>query len=362
MSGDCGVLVLGYGLAGRVFHRSLISATPGLRIRAIVTADATRRDQANADIADVRLHATAEEAWQELEDIDIAVIAGANRTHLPQALAAVSHGLHVVIDKPMAANAGEAQQILTAAAAAGVQVHPFQNRRLDSDFLTLRSLVSSGELGIAHRFESHIERLRMLPKGNWRESADPADLGGVLLDFGAHLVDQAIELLGPVHSVVAYARSVRDPHAANDDMQITLRHTNGAVSNLVGSQAAAFGEPRFQLMATAGAVRIDGSDSQEAALRVGISPAADNWGREPATATATVRTSNKDGVITETARGLLRGQWNTYYPAVLASINGTGPAPIRADDIVANLQVLDAAALSARSGETVALNPAVGHG
>lgn len=362
MNSDCGVVILGYGLAGRVFHRSLIGATPGMRIRAVVTADPTRREQAIADVPGARLKATAEDAWQDLEGIDIAVIAGANRTHLPQALAAVAHGLHVVIDKPIAANAVEAQQIIAAAATAGVQVHPFQNRRLDSDFLTLRSLVSSGELGTAHRFESRIERLRMLPKGNWRESADPADLGGVLLDFGAHLVDQAIELLGPVQSVVAYARSVRDPYAANDDMQITLQHTNGAVSNLVGSQAAAFGEPRCQLMATAGAVRIDESDSQEAALRAGISPADDNWGLEPDTTTATVRTATEDGVITESARALLRGQWNTYYPAVLAAINGTGPAPVRAGDAVANLQVLDAAARSAGTGETVTLSPAVGHG
>jgi scyllo-inositol 2-dehydrogenase (NADP+) len=362
MSNERGVVILGYGLAGRVFHQSLISATPGLRIRAIVTADALRREQALADVPGVRLHATAEEAWQDLDDIEIAVIAGANRTHLPQALAAVSRGLHIVIDKPMAANAVEAQQIITAAAASGVQAHPFQNRRLDSDFLTLQSLVASGELGTAHRFESRIERLRMLPKGNWRESADPSDLGGVLLDFGAHLVDQAIELLGPVHSVVAYARSVRDSSAANDDMQITLRHTTGALSNLVGSQAAAFGEPRFQLMATAGAMRIDGSDSQEAALRAGISPADGNWGQEPDTAVATVRTATEDGVITETARALLRGQWNTYYPAVLNAINGMGPAPVRAADAVANLQVLDAATLSASRGETVTLSPAVGHG
>ena len=361
-----GVLLLGYGLAGRVFHSPLIRATSGLSRRAIVTGDPTRRSQALADSPGVRLHATADEAWAEIDqmpeaDIQLAVIAGANRTHYSQALAAIERGLNVVIDKPLAGDAAQAQLVADAAAAAGVQVHPFQNRRWDSDYLTLRAILASGELGFAHRLESRIERLRMLPKGNWRESADPADLGGVLLDFGAHLVDQAIELLGPVVSITAFARSVRDPLAADDDMQMVMVHDGGAISTLVGSQAAAFGEPRFVLLGTTGAVRIAESDTQEAALKDGIDPNSPNWGVEPALSAACLRTALDDGTITDTEVALAVGRWNSYYPAVVQAVTEGAPAPVAVEHAVANLRVLDAARQSVATGASVRLNPPAGH-
>ena len=361
MSNERGVLLIGYGLAGRVFHAPLINSTPGLALRAVVTNDPERRAQAAADLPGIRLHATAEEAWTQLEDIDLVVIASANRTQVPLALAAARHGLHMVIDKPLAATAAQAHIVIDAAAAADVQVHPFQNRRWDSDFLTLRTLVAEGSLGRIHRFESRIERLRTLPKGNWRESADPEDFGGVLLDFGAHLVDQALALMGPVTSVTAHARSVRDPLAANDDMQMVLTHADSSISILVASQAAAFGDPRFVLLGTTGGVRISESDSQEAALKAGLLPSSPAWGVEPSEITAHVRIGETSGELVDTQITLATGRWNTFYPSVLGSILDGSPAPVPTSDVIENLRVLDAARLSADTGEAVHLTPPAAH-
>lgn len=361
MTTELRVLLFGYGLAGRVFHSPLISATPGLRIIGIVTGNADRRSQALADHPDVQLYSTAEEALAQASDVDLAVIAGANVTHLPLAMASIAHGWNVVVDKPLAPTALDAQEILDAAQSAGVQVHPFQNRRWDSDFLTLQELARTEPIGTPHRFESRIERLRIAPRGSWRESADPAELGGVLLDFGAHLVDQAIELLGPIVEVRAWARSVRYPGLAPDDMAITAFHESGAISELIGSQAAAFGEPRYTLFATRGGVRIVGSDTQEAALRAGISANSAEWGIEDAAFTASVVTPDSHDELTSREVSLVRGRWNEYYPAVRDSILGSGKPPVPSSDVVANMQVLDAAAESARTGETVRLAWPAGH-
>ena len=361
MATDLRVLLFGYGLAGRVFHSPLISATAGMTITGIVTGNEERRSQALADHPDARIFSTAEETLAEVDEFDLAVIAGANVTHYPLAMAAIANGWCVVVDKPLAPTAAAAQEILDAATAAGVQVHPFQNRRWDSDFLTLRALAETEPIGTPHRFESRIERLRIAPRGSWRESADPADLGGVLLDFGAHLVDQAIELLGPITAVQAWARSVRYPGLAPDDMAITAFHESGAISELIGSQAAAFGEPRYTLLATRGGVRITGSDTQEAALRARITANAAEWGIEAADFTATVVTPDAAGELTSREVALVRGRWNEYYPAVRDSILGSGQPPVPGADVVANMQVLDAAAESARTGETVRLNSPAAH-
>lgn len=362
MSDERRVLLIGYGLAGRVFHAPLIRSTPGLSLRAVVTNDPERREQAAADLPGVRIHSTSDEAWQEVDDIDLVVIASANRTHVPLAIEAAKCGLHMVIDKPIAATEAEAAIIVDAAAAAGVHVHPFQNRRWDSDFLTLRALSGHGMLGRIHRFESRIERLRTLPKGNWRESADPEDLGGVLLDFGAHLVDQALALMGPVTAVNAFARSVRDPHAANDDMQMMLTHADGALSILTASQQAAFGDPRFILLGTTGGVRIIESDSQESALKAGTLPSDPAWGVESDGVVAHLRIGGTSGELIDSEIELVAGRWNYFYPAVLASIVSGAPAPVPCSDVVADLRVLDAARRSADTGETVHLSPPAAHG
>lgn len=360
MSRRLGVLLLGYGLAGRVFHAPLIGACDGLELRSVVTSDPERRAQALDDTPGVRLHASSAEAFDDLAGIDLVVVANANQAHATDALRAIGAGLHVVVDKPLAGSLAQAQEIATAAQHAGVQVHTFQNRRWDADFLGLQEVAHSGQLGTLHRLESRFERLRVEPKGNWRESAAPEQLGGVLLDFGAHLVDQALELLGPVRSVDAYARSVRRPTEADDDMQIILEHTSGAISLLVGSQVSAFPEPRFLLLGARGGLRIGAGDVQEDQLRAGQRPGAADWGVQPVPAELAL--GSADGSIARTSVALPAGDWPHFYAGVHAAITQDAPWPVPIDDVLANMRVLDAARASAVQGSRVELTIPAHHG
>lgn len=357
MSTRLGVVLLGYGLAGRVFHGPLLAATPDVLVRAVVTSDPQRRERALADFPGAVVLERFEDAW-ELDDIELAVIATANVSHVPLALEAIDRGLHVVIDKPMAPSAGRAEAIIDAAAEMGVGVHPFQNRRWDADFLTVRHAIASGDLGMPHRFESRIERMRPLPRGGWRESADPEQMGGVLYDFGAHLVDQALEVMGPATTVQAHARSVRDPEGADDDVVITLAHANGGLSVLVGSMIAAFGEPSFNVLGTRGGIRIGVGDAQEAALRAGLVPRDGTWGLQEGTATLVTADGEE---LKRTEIPLARGRWDAFYPAVRDAVLRDGPSPVPAHDAVENLRVLDAARASALTGVDVPLDPPAGH-
>lgn len=359
MSNDLNVLLVGYGLAGKVFHAPLILATPGYAIRGVVTRDAERTQQALIDIPGVGIYASLEEALSRSPEIDVVVIANANRAHVRDAHQGIAAGKHVVVDKPLAGSALEAQELAQAALDAGVQLHPFQNRRWDSDFRTLKNVISDGQLGTIHRFESRFERLRVTPRGNWRESNDVQDLGGVLLDFGAHLVDQAIQLLGTVIGIDAYARSIRQPDSADDDMQIILTHESGAISLLTGSQVSAFPDPRFLLLGSRGAVRIAESDTQETHLRAGRAPIGSGWGQE--SFTAEMRIGNEDGTQTVSELPLVPGSWPHFYAAVRDAIIKAGEPPVAPNEVIANLRVLDAARLSVKSGQRVILSPPASH-
>lgn len=347
------VVLLGYGLAGRVFHAPLISAEPGLALIAVVTSDPERQAQARADLPGVAILETADEAWAT--GADLAVIATANSAHVPQATAALTAGMHVVVDKPLAGSAREAQALLDLADAQGRQLHVFQNRRWDSEILTARRTIADGLLGNPHRLESRFERWRPAPKGGWREEGTAEDLPGLLYDLGAHLVDQALHLLGPVNRVFASVRRVRPGVVADDDTQIVLEHVSGAVSILSVSSASAFAGPRLRLLGTGGGLWIDSLDTQEDALRAGRTPGDDDWGREADDAWLVTGTDSPRSIARE------RGDWPEYYRGVAAALRGEGVPPVDPRDVVQDLRVIEAAHESGRLGITVELNPPAAH-
>ncbi len=154
---DLRVAIIGYGLAGRVFHAPLIAATPGLALTSIVSGNAQRRAQAIEDHPRVRTPATPDELW-ESGGHDLVVVATPTASHAPLAAAAIDRAIPVVIDKPLAVSVGDAEALVDRARAAGVLLTVFQNRRWDSDHLTLTRLLDEGRLGRVIRYESRFER------------------------------------------------------------------------------------------------------------------------------------------------------------------------------------------------------------
>ncbi|MCX4454350.1 Gfo/Idh/MocA family oxidoreductase [Streptomyces sp. NBC_01340] len=351
------VALIGYGLAGSVFHAPLIATTEGLVLDTIVTSNPERQEQARAEFGDgVRFAATPEELWARADELDLIVIASPNKTHVPLATAALKAGLPVVVDKPLAGTAAEARELAALADERGLLLSVFQNRRWDNDFLTLRKLLSEGELGDVWRFESRFERWRPQPKGGWRESGDPAEIGGLLYDLGSHVVDQALVLFGPAASVYAEADIRRPGAQTDDDTFIAITHTNGVRSHLYVSATTAQLGPRFRVLGSqAGYVKY-GLDPQEADLREGRRPGASTeWGVEPESLWG--RVGSGESPLTGGGRPepTLPGAYPAYYEAIAAALRDGAPNPVTAQEAAAALDVLEAARRSATEGTAVSL-------
>ncbi|MCM1970863.1 Gfo/Idh/MocA family oxidoreductase [Streptomyces sp. G1] len=346
--------LIGYGLAGSVFHAPLITATEGLVLDTVVTANPERQQQARAGHPDVRIATGPDELFARADELDLIVIASPNKTHVPLATAALKAGLPVVVDKPVAGTAAEARELAALAEERGLLLSVFQNRRWDNDFLTLRKLIAEGELGDVQRFESRFERWRPQLKGGWRESGDPAEIGGLLYDLGSHVVDQALVLFGPAATV--YAESdVRRPGAeTDDDTFIAITHTNGVRSHLYVSATTAQLGPRFRVLGSrAGYVKY-GLDPQEAALRDGELPG-EGWGTEPEELWGRVGAGESPLTGGGRPEPTLPGDYPAYYAAVARAIAEGGTNPVTALEAAAALDVLEAARRSARDGVTVTL-------
>ena len=329
--------LVGYGSGGRIFHAPLIGSAPEIDFVGVVTRSPERRASLGAGVA--AFDTLADLAAAGAESVTVCTPAA---THADLAREAIGLGLAVVVDKPFALTAADARAVTTAAADAGVLLSVYQNRRWDSDFRTVRRLAGEGTLGEVRRFESRFER--------WDpQRQPPAAGGGTLLDFGAHLVDQALLLCGPATRVYAEMRGDGD---LDDDVFVALHHEGGAESHLWGSWRQAAPGPRFRVTGTAGTFIVDGMDSQEAALKAGHSPArlGDRWGVEPEHAWGRLYRGRTGAPVRSE-----RGRWDTFYPAFAAAVRGEAPAPVDPRDAVRTMEVLEAARTAATTGTTVNL-------
>ncbi|MEV0155220.1 Gfo/Idh/MocA family oxidoreductase [Micromonospora sp. NPDC050686] len=344
--------LLGYGVAGRVFHAPLIAATPGLRLTAVVTGNTERREQVRREHPDTRLLDDAGQLWADPDALDLVVVATPNRQHVPQAGAAVAAGLPVVVDKPLAATAAEGRALVDEAQRRGVPLTVFQNRRWDGDFLTARRLIEAGELGRVTRFESRFERWRPAIKPGWRESGTADEAGGVLYDLGAHLIDQAVQLFGPVERVYAEVDRRRPGARVDDDAFVALTHTGGVRSHLWMSAVAAQLGPRLRVLGDRAAYRTYGLDVQEAALRDGGRPDAPGWGEV-----------DPDRYGQLGAEGELRpvptepGRYQDFYALVATALRDGAPMPVDPRDAVTTVELIELAHRSAQIGAVLPVEP-----
>jgi scyllo-inositol 2-dehydrogenase (NADP+) len=338
---ELSVALAGYGLAGSVFHAPLIVATPGLRLAAVVTRNPERAVRVAERYPGTRVVASVEDALAA--GPDVLVVATPNRSHAEVALAAIAAGVVVVVDKPLAVTAAEARRVVEAAQEAAVPLTVFQNRRWDGDFLTVQRLRADGALGDIWRFESRFERWRPKPKPGWREQADPAEGGGVLLDLGPHLVDQALQLFGTPTRVHAEVNVRRASAKVDDDVFLALEHAGGAISHLWMSATAASPGPRYRVLGSQAAYVKDGLDGQEPALHDGGDPADPDWGREPPQAWGQLQQGDEARPV-ETEPGA----YPRFYALLRDALVDGAPLPVDPADSVAALELLETAAGAAR--------------
>jgi predicted dehydrogenase len=343
---DVKIGLVGYGFGGRYFHAPLLATAPRVRFSGVVTRSGARRAEVAAEHPGVPVFdSLADLAASGVEAVAISTPVD---SHLPLVHEAVSLGLAVVCDKPFALDGAAAREAVRAAEAAGVLLSVYQNRRWDADLLTVKRLVRDGALGEIRRFESRFERFQP-------ESGPPASGGGLLRDFGSHLFDQALHLFGSASSVYAEAElgEKDDDGVIDDAFFVALRHDNGVLSHLTGNWTEGAPGPRFRVTGTTGTYVLPTTmEIQEPLLVAGRTPATEgaHWGIEPGERWGRIERGGAGEIVATE-----RGRWDTFYPTFAAAVRGLGDVPVDPWEVVATLEVMDAARASARSRRSVAL-------
>lgn len=335
--------LVGYGKGGRYFHATLIPGLQGTSFVGVVTRSPERRLEVAKDHPGV---ATFDSLAQLVAaGVDVVVISTPLASRKALIMEAIDLGVGVVSDKPFAHDVDEARELVNSAERQGVMLSVYQNRRWDSDFLTVRRLIDSQALGTISRFESSIERFSPTSVGK-------ASGGGVLRDLGSHLVDQALVLFGPVKRVYAELQYPAPGEVLDHTFFVALTHANGVVSHLSGSCLQNTPKPRFRVSGSSGCYSVEGLDGQEAAAFAGRTPRSDGerWGVEDDQRWGWFEQGgHRERVPSE------RGCWQMFYRQLQTAVDGQGRNPVDPYEALATTAVLDAARTSAALGQAVTL-------
>ena len=277
------------------------------------------------------------------------VIATPNDAHFGQAAAALRAGLHVVVDKPVALSVRELDELIALAQRQQRLLVPFHNRRLDGDWLTIRALCERGELGRIVQFRARWDRYRPVIADRWRERPEAG--GGVLLDLGTHLIDQAIDLFGMPDSVYGDVRMQRQGAVVDDAFELLLS-CGGVQVSVAATMLAAAPDARYRVHGTQGSFVKHGLDPQEDWLRSGRSPGGDDFGLQAAEHWGAL---TLEGQPAARAVATLRGDWPGFYRTLRQSVVAGTPPPVAAIAARNVMRVIEAARESSQHGRRVAL-------
>ncbi len=340
--------IIGYGLAGRVFHAPFIATNPDFSLDLIATSSPERASEALAHHSNATIVESPDAllARAAAGDLDLVVLASPAHVHLEQGLAALEAGCAVVIDKPFVPSLRDGKKLIAKAEEVGKLLTVFQNRRYDGDFLTLRKLVEGGTLGAVHRFESTFERWGGAVRDRWQDTTTIDQGAGITFDLGSHLIDQALHLFGPAQLEHASLLRVRENGVSDDDAFIALRHTSGVRSHLTMSRAAAQSGPRFRVLGSESAYTVYGLDGQEPALKNYVWPGAAGYGETPDNEWGLLGIDGSDAGLTPVATE--KGNYPGFYEGVAASILHGAPAPVDPREALEVVRIIEHAHAHAR--------------
>ena len=343
MSDKLRVGLIGYGFASKTFHAPLIAGTAEMELAAISSSDAGK---VHADWPSVQVVADPQ-ALLDDPTLQLIMIPTPNDTHFPLAKAALNAGKHVVVDKPFTVTLSQARELDQLAKSKGLLLSVFHNRRWDSDFLTLKTLLGEGTLGEVRYLESHFDRFRPEVRQRWREMKGPGS--GIWFDLGPHVLDQALQLFGMPVAINVDMAELRPGAQTTDYFHAVLTYPARRVV-LHASMLVAAESPRFVVHGTRGSYVKYGLDPQEDRLKSGARPPQQEWGYDMRNGTLTLAEGD---MLVEQELLTQPGNYPAYYAAIRDAIAGTGQNPVRAEEAIQVMELIELGLQSAEKRQTM---------
>ena len=327
------VAIVGFGLSGRYLQAPFFEANKNYCLRTILS----NNQNPQKFFPKVNVVKNIEEILTD-KVIDLVSICSPNNTHFEYAKLALLSGKHVLVEKPFTAFSQQANELIALAKVVNKKLFVFQNRRFDSDFLTVEKIINSGRLGEILNFEIHYNRFKpeLNPK-KWKELNDEGS--GIIYDLGAHIIDQAIALFGVPKNVWGQSFVQRDNSAIDDAFNIQLDYGKIKVS-LRSSLLVHQPSPRYIVNGSDGSFIKYGLDMQEDQLKANMKPTDALFGIEDTTQEGQFYTFNGNEIITEGEK-TEKGNWALLFQNVHdVIIHDTEPL-VKNEDVLEQIRIIE---------------------
>ena len=340
------VVIASYGMSGKVFHAPLLHTHQSFEITKIL-----ERTKDNAK--DRYPYAEIVRRYEDLlgdPQIELIVVNTPDNLHHEMVLKAIEARKHVVVEKPFTLSVRDADDLIERAKRAGVLLSVFQNRRWDSDFLTVQKIIQEKLLGRLVEFEAHFDRYRnFIQENTWKERSESGS--GTIYNLGSHLVDQALVLFGIPGSVFADIRTLRTGGSVDDAFTLLLKYDDVKVT-LKASYLVREPGPKYYLHGTLGSFLKAGMDHQEEALNKGLYHGSDDWGKEPEEDWGTINTEKAGSQFRQSVESV-PGNYMTYYDKLYEALVNDKENPVPAEQGRDVIRVIEAAKESNTTGQAV---------
>lgn len=327
------VALIGFGLSGRYLQAPFYEANPNFNLKTIVS----NSQNPKAYFPTVEVMKSLEEVLAD-DSIDLVSICSPNDTHYDFAKKCLLANKHVLVEKPFTATASQAEELIQLAKTQGKVISIFQNRRFDSDFMTVQKIINEGFIGEVLSCEILFNRYKpVLNAKKWKEIMTPAN--GILYDLGAHIIDQSIVLFGIPQSVWGETFTQREGSEIDDAFDVRLDYGKLKVT-LKSSLMVREEGPRYILHGTKGSFVKYGIDVQEDHLKAGILPNMDGFGIEPA---------SNQGILNSDVNGLhfrgtietLKGDWGILFQNLYKAISGKAELLVKPEEVLEQIKIME---------------------
>jgi predicted dehydrogenase len=342
--------LIGFGLGGRVFHGPIIQSVENFELVKVVSTNQQTLETVESIYPQTEVVPDADLLFQD-DTIELIVIATPNTSHAEYVTKALLANKHVVVEKPFTITSKEADDLILLAQKQNRVLAVHQNRRWDSDFLTVKKIIENNFLGNVVEYEAHFDRYRTEIKQNaWREEELPGS--GILYDLGSHLIDQALCLFDLPMEVSGDIRIQRQGGKVDDYFEVTLDYEKTKVT-LKAGMLVREALPHFTVMGDRGSFIKYGMDVQEEALKNGYLPKdCVAWGREPQELWGILNTEI-DGLHFRGKIESIHGDYRGFYRNVYGAIRGFEGLMVRPEEARNVIRIIELALESHRRKATL---------
>lgn len=335
--------ILGYGFSAQTFHIPFISNMKEYEFSGIYSS---KQDLFKKNFPNVPCYSDVHSLFNR-DDIEAVIVTTPNEFHYSHAKMAILAGKHVILEKPVVVDPIEGEELLSLSKKHNKKIIAFQNRRWDSDFLSLIDIIKTDRLGTISHFESHMDRYRPVVRQRWREGSNPG--AGLLYDLGSHLIDQALVLFGPPESINADIRLQRPGANAVDYFHLILNYKNFPA--ILHASSYVLGPKQRYIVHGSKASYIKyGIDPQEQSLKNGASPLSPGFGEESPEIAGKLYTELEDDAWQEEVIKSRKGNYLDFFKKASACIREEGSNPVPFEEALNVIKIIASAIKFSQTG------------